>query len=52
MFDQLETLAQNPTRKGLRWQHNIDEGVLSDEVRQVEFHNWIDKLVLPRAATG
>jgi len=36
----------------LRWQLNIGEDVLSDEVRQVEFCNWIDKLVLPRVATG
>ena len=50
--DKLETLAQNPNRKDLRWQLNIDEDVLSDPVRQVEFRNWVHKVVLPRAATG
>jgi len=49
--DKLEALAQNPGRKDLRWQLDIDDDVLSDQVRQVEFRNWIDKLVLPRAQT-
>jgi hypothetical protein len=47
--EKLETLHQNPTRKDVRWQLNIDDDVLSDQVRQVEFRNWINKLVLPRA---
>jgi GMP synthase (glutamine-hydrolysing) len=46
----LETLHQNPNRKDLRWQLDIDDDVLSDQVRQTEFRNWIHKLVLPRAA--
>ena len=50
--DKLETLAHNPARKDLRWQLDIDEDVLSERVRQVEFRNWINKLVLPRAAAG
>ena len=48
--DKLETLHQNPTRKDLRWQLDIDDDVLSEEVRQLEFHNWIHKVVLPHAA--
>jgi GMP synthase (glutamine-hydrolysing) len=48
--DKLETLARNPGRKDLRWQLDIDDDVLSDQVRQVEFRNWINKLVLPRTA--
>ena len=48
--DKLETLARNPGRKDLRWQLDIDDDVLSDQVRQVEFSNWINKLVLPRKA--
>jgi GMP synthase (glutamine-hydrolysing) len=47
--DKLETLARSPNRKDLRWQLDIDDDVLSDQVRQVEFRNWINKLVLPRA---
>ncbi|MEK7409643.1 MAG: type 1 glutamine amidotransferase [Acidobacteriota bacterium] len=50
--DMLETLHQNPDRKDLRWQLDIDDDVLSDQVRQVEFRNWINKLVLPLAAGG
>jgi GMP synthase (glutamine-hydrolysing) len=48
----LETLSENPGRKDLRWQLDIDDDVLSEQVRQAEFHNWIHKLVLPRAAEG
>jgi len=50
--EKLETLHQNPNRKDLRWELDIDDDVLSDQVRQVEFRNWINKLVLPRAAGG
>jgi GMP synthase (glutamine-hydrolysing) len=46
--EKLETLHQNPHRKDLRWQLDIDDDVLSDLVRQVEFRNWIKKVVLPR----
>ena len=48
--EKLETLKRNPDRKDLRWQLDIDDDVLSDDVRQLEFRNWIHKLVLPRAA--
>jgi GMP synthase (glutamine-hydrolysing) len=50
--DKLETLHRNPGRKDLRWELDIDDDVLSDQVRQVEFRNWINKLVLPRARGG
>jgi GMP synthase (glutamine-hydrolysing) len=50
--EKLETLHQDPSRKDLRWQLDIDDDVLSDQVRQVEFRNWINKLVLPHAAGG
>ncbi len=46
--EKLETLHQNPSRKDLRWELDIDDDVLSDQVRQVEFRNWIDKVVLPK----
>ena len=50
--DKLEALARDPMRKDLRWQLDIDDDVLSQPLRQVEFRNWITKLVLPRAAGG
>jgi GMP synthase (glutamine-hydrolysing) len=50
--EKLEALHQDPSRKDLRWQLDIDDDVLTDQVRQVEFRNWISKLVLPLAARG
>lgn len=48
--EKLEELHRNPGRKDLRWQLDIDDDVLSDQIRQVEFRNWIHKVVLKRAA--
>jgi GMP synthase (glutamine-hydrolysing) len=48
--EKLEALNRDPTRKDLRWQLDIDDDVLSDEIRHLEFRNWIKKIVLPRAA--
>ncbi len=50
--DKLEALFRDPCRKDLRWQLDIDDDVLADQVRQVEFHNWVHKLVLPHVARG
>jgi GMP synthase (glutamine-hydrolysing) len=50
--EKLETLHQDPNRKDLRWELDIDGDVLSDQLRQVEFRNWINKLVLPRQRGG
>jgi GMP synthase (glutamine-hydrolysing) len=44
---QLEILAADPSRKDLRWQLGIDDDLLSDEIRQCEFVNWLNKVVLP-----
>ncbi|MBI4668715.1 MAG: type 1 glutamine amidotransferase [Elusimicrobia bacterium] len=38
----LETLHQNPRRKDLRWQLDIDDDVLSQNIRQLEFANWLE----------
>ncbi len=43
----LEKVYNDPDRKDLKWKYDIDETILSDEIRQVEFVNWIKKLVLP-----
>ena len=45
----METLAKEPGRKDLRWQLAIDDDVLCDSIRQCEFVNWINKLVVPTA---
>ncbi|MHC4556592.1 MAG: type 1 glutamine amidotransferase [Planctomycetota bacterium] len=47
--DRMEALAREPSRKDLRWQLAIDDDVLSDSIRQCEFVNWLNKLVLPVA---
>jgi GMP synthase (glutamine-hydrolysing) len=49
LVDRMEALAKEPDRKDLRWQLAIDDDVLSDSIRQCEFVNWINKLVLPTA---
>ena len=49
LVERMEELATEPDRKDLRWQLAIDDDVLSDEIRQCEFFNWLNKLVLPTA---
>jgi len=49
LVERMESLAGEPDRKDLRWQLAIDDDVLSDSIRQCEFVNWINKLVLPVA---
>ncbi len=49
LVERMELLAGEPSRKDLRWQLAIDDDVLDDSIRQCEFVNWIDKLVLPTA---
>lgn len=48
--EKLEAIHRDPSRKDLRWQLDVDEDVLSPELRQAEFRNWIPTIVLPRAA--
>ena len=45
--DDLETIFADPTRKDLRWKYAIDDDVLDATIRQQEFVNWINKIVLP-----
>jgi GMP synthase (glutamine-hydrolysing) len=42
----LEELHAEPGRKDLRWQLGIDDDILSADIRQLEFRNWIDTLIL------
>jgi GMP synthase (glutamine-hydrolysing) len=49
LVDRMEALAAEPDRSDLRWQLAIDDDVLSDPIRQCEFVNWINNLVLPTA---
>jgi GMP synthase (glutamine-hydrolysing) len=43
----LDELYCAPDKKNLRWQLAIDDDVLDDDIRQCEFKNWINNLVLP-----
>lgn len=45
----LEAIHKDPQCKPLCWQTGIDGDVMSPPVRQREFINWIDRLVLPTA---
>ena len=47
--EQLEKIAADPSRKDLRWQYGIDDDLLSDSIRECEFINWLNKLVIPLA---
>ncbi len=46
--EDLEEIYKDDSRLDLRWKYGIDEDVLSDSVRQVEFANWLKKIVVPR----
>lgn len=45
----LETIFHDNSRKDLRWKYGIDEDVLSDPNRQLEFVNWINKVAIPHS---
>ena len=47
--ENLESIFNDTNHKNLRWQYAVDDDILSDEIRQLEFVNWINKLVIPRA---
>jgi GMP synthase (glutamine-hydrolysing) len=48
-IERLETLAERPHNKSLQWQMGIDEDVLSIDMRQREFGNWLKKVVAPKS---
>jgi hypothetical protein len=47
--DRLEALHADPYRIDLRWQLGIDDTVLDAGIRQREFINWLNHVVLPLA---
>jgi len=49
MVDKMKILYKEPDRKDLRWQLVIDDDVLSGEIKECEFRNWINELVLPHS---
>ncbi len=49
MVNDYEALFQEPDRKDLRWKYDIGDDLLDPDIRQIEFRNWIHKVVLPAA---
>ncbi|MBN1497719.1 MAG: type 1 glutamine amidotransferase [Spirochaetes bacterium] len=45
----LEALHTEPGRKDLRWQLGIDDDILSADIRQCEFKNWVDTFMLKKS---
>ena len=45
----LRGLEQNPERKDLAWRYGLSVNVLNPFKRRVEFRNWLDAKVRPRA---
>lgn len=45
----LEALSAEPGRKDLRWQLGIDDDILSADIRQCEFRNWINNFILGKS---
>jgi GMP synthase (glutamine-hydrolysing) len=46
MVERMKELADQPDRKDLRWQLVIDDDVLDRNIRQCEFSNWINMLIM------
>jgi GMP synthase (glutamine-hydrolysing) len=46
--DTLEALHKDPDNKPLRWRLGVNDDIASAPVRQREFVNWLNYLVLPR----
>ncbi|MFZ1291357.1 MAG: type 1 glutamine amidotransferase [Melioribacteraceae bacterium] len=45
--EDLEKIFTNKNNKDLRWKYGIDDDVLQDSIRQLEFVNWLNKVVVP-----
>lgn len=45
----LESIFNNKDQKNLCWQYAVDDDILSDGIRQLEFVNWLNELVIPMA---
>ncbi|MCB0732703.1 MAG: type 1 glutamine amidotransferase, partial [Ignavibacteriae bacterium] len=45
----LEKIFENKNNKDLRWKYGIDEDVIDDKIRQLEFVNWLNKIVIPHS---
>ncbi|RKX91425.1 MAG: type 1 glutamine amidotransferase [Spirochaetes bacterium] len=42
----LKAVHDDPSRKDLRWRYDIDDSIISDEIREVEFVNWLKNMIL------
>lgn len=48
----MEALAAATGRKDLRWDMDIGDDLLDDQIRQCELRNWVQSVVLPAPVTG
>jgi len=48
----VEALVRDPSRRDLRWDLAIGDDILDDTIRQCEFRNWLNKVVLPTVPAG
>ncbi len=46
----LETIYKDPSRKDLRWKYAIDDDILSDDIRELEFANWLKYQVVNKTS--
>ncbi len=46
--EDLKTIYKDPSRKDLRWKYGIDDDVLSDDIRELEFANWVKYQILQK----
>ncbi len=47
--EDLETIYKDPSHKDLRWKLAIDDDLLSDDIRELEFANWLKNRVISNA---
>jgi GMP synthase (glutamine-hydrolysing) len=47
--EDLEKIFNDNNNKDLRWKYGIDNDVLDDGIRQLEFVNWLNKIVIPNS---
>ncbi len=45
----MEALVRDPGRKDLRWDLDLGDDILDDNLRRLELRNWLDTLVVPSA---
>ncbi len=45
----MEALVRDPSRKDLRWDLDLGDDILDDNLRRLELRHWLNKVVIPSA---